>query len=258
VADYSAPVGAVARRASSRHLLGVVTLFAAIAVGASPDAPGAFDPALKPRRAAPALQAIGYDRAPLGTPWLDRTGYEPWWSLHDGFGVTRVVQTASGSRGMRLSTAAALTPSTTYSALVRTTWTWGDLDFTIRLRTLAQRRHGQPNPWEVAWLLWRYTDNDHFYSFIVKPNGFELAKQDPAYPGRQRFLVYAYAPTFPVGPWYEVRVRHVGDRMTVWVDGVRRASYVDRERPYGSGSIALYAEDSTVLYGPVRLNPLAR
>ena len=46
--------------------------------------------------------------------------------------------------------------------------------------------------------------------------------------------------------------------MTVWVDGVRRASYVDRERPYGSGSIALYAEDSTVLYGPIRLSRLAR
>ena len=45
--------------------------------------------------------------------------------------------------------------------------------------------------------------------------------------------------------------------MTVWVDGVQRASYVDRERPYRSGSIALYAEDSTVLYGPVRLNRLA-
>ena len=75
--------------------------------------------------------------------------------------------------------------------------TWGDLDFTIRLRTLAQRRRGQPNPWEVGWLLWRYTDNDHFYSFIVKPNGFELGKQDPAYPGRQRFLAYAYAPAFP-------------------------------------------------------------
>ena len=181
-AYYSAPVGAIARRASSRHLLAVVTLIAAFAVGASPDAPGAFDPAAKPRRAAPSLQTIGYDRAPLGTPWLDRTGYEPWWSLHDGFGVTSVVKTAPGSRGMRLSTAAALTPSTTYSALVRTTRTWGDLDFTIRLRTLAQRRRGQPNPWEVGWLLWRYTDNDHFYSFIVKPNGFELGKQDPAYP----------------------------------------------------------------------------
>ena len=119
------------------------------------------------------------------------TGYEPWWSLHDGFGVTSVVKTAPRGRAMRLSTAAALTPSTTYSALVRTTRTWGDLDFTIRLRTLAQRRRGQPNPWEVGWLLWRYTDNDHFYSFIVKPNGFELGKQDPAYPGRQRFLVYA-------------------------------------------------------------------
>ena len=182
------------RRSLSRRLLLVVTLVAAFAVGSSPDVRGAS----KARRVAPSLQTIGFDRAPLGTPWLDRTGYQPWWSLHDGFGVTSVVETAPGSRAMRLSTAAARTPSATYSALVRTTRTWGDLDFTIRLRTLAQRRRGQPNPWEVGWLLWRYTDNDHFYSFIIKPNGFELGKQDPPTPAAS-VPVYAYAPAFPVG-----------------------------------------------------------
>ena len=79
------------------------------------------------------------------------------------------------------------------------------------LRTVAQLRRPTPNPGEVAWVLWRYTDNQHFYSFIVKPNGFELAKQDKAYRGSQRFLVVSYARRFPTGAAYRVRVRHVDE-----------------------------------------------
>lgn len=37
------------------------------------------------------------------------------------------------------------------------------------------------------------------------------------------------------------------------VDGIRLVRFTDRERPYRSGSIALYAEDSCVRYGPVEL-----
>src|SRR5205823_3621365 len=63
-----------------------------------------------------------------------------------------------------------------------------DVDVRARLLTSRQLRTGAaPNPWEVGWLVWHYTDNDHFYYFIPKPNGWELGKRDPAYPGGQRF-----------------------------------------------------------------------
>ena len=63
-----------------------------------------------------------------------------------------------------------------------------DIDMTTTLGTVRQVRNGPANPWEVAWLLWHYTDDQHFYSIVLKPNGWELGKEDPAYPGAQRFL----------------------------------------------------------------------
>lgn len=60
----------------------------------------------------------------------------------------------------------------------------------------------EPNPWEVGWLLWCFSpdpthpydpsptsnSNFRFYAVVLKPNGWEVSKQDPAYPGGQRFL----------------------------------------------------------------------
>lgn len=60
----------------------------------------------------------------------------------------------------------------------------------------------EPNPWEVGWLLWCFSpdpthpydpsptsnSNFRFYAVVLKPNGWEVSKQDPSYKGGQRFL----------------------------------------------------------------------
>ena len=65
-----------------------------------------------------------------------------------------------------------------------------------------QNPDSKPNPWEVGWLLWCFSpdpthpydpsptsnSNFRFYALTLKPNGWEVSKQDPAYPGGQRFL----------------------------------------------------------------------
>ena len=192
---------------------------------------------------------LGFEKMPLAVAWPDNTTRGDWYSRHDGFGRTAVVNQGTGPL-LRLSTRAPTLPTETYSSLVHTKRTFDDVDFTLRLTTSKQLR-AKPNPWEVAWVLWRYTDNQHFYSFIVKPNGWELAKQDATYPGKQRFLAYSYARSFPVGRKYEVRIRHVRDEVTVWVDREQIVSFTDRERSYPRGSIALYAEDATAFYEPL-------
>ena len=67
--------------------------------------------------------------------------------------------------------------------------------------TTAQLR-SRPNPWEVGWLLWCFSpdpthpydpsptsnSNFRFYALCLKPNGWEVSKQDPSYKGGQRFL----------------------------------------------------------------------
>lgn len=197
---------------------------------------------------------LGFDQAPLDAAWPDDTTWGNWYSLHNGFGRTAIVNERTG-RALLLSTRSPTNPSETYSSLVHSTRTFADIDFTLRLRTLKQLRQ-TPNPWEVAWVLWRYTDNEHFYSFIVKPNGWELAKEDPAYPGKQRFLAYSYARSYPTGRTYAIRIRQIENHTTVWVDGQQIVAFTDHERPYPSGSIALYTEDATALYQPIELRPI--
>jgi len=125
---------------------------------------------------------------------------------------------------------------------------FGDrLMLTTRLETVQQlRKNGEPNAWEVAWLLWQYQDDDHFYYFIPKPNGWEVGKRDPAYPGGQRFLATGTEQTFPVGQAYNVQITHRGNVFSVVVDGVTLTTFTDTERPYITGRIALYSEDAAI------------
>lgn len=65
-----------------------------------------------------------------------------------------------------------------------------------------QNPDSRPNPWEVGWLLWCFSpdpthpydpsptsnSNFRFYALCLKPNGWEVSKQDPSYQGGQRFL----------------------------------------------------------------------
>jgi hypothetical protein len=228
--------------------------FALAAVAVSVLVPAA-ETRLTPHAGTTSSRVIGFGGAPVGAAWPDDTTYGGWYSLHNGFGLTEVAL-SDGARVLTMATRAATTDGETYSSLVRTTRSFGDVDFTVNVQTAAQLRSPVPHPWEVAWVLWRYTDNHHFYSFIVKPNGWELAKQDAAYPGFQRFLAYSYASSFPIGRTYRVRVRQAADTITVWVDGVRVIRFTDREHPYRFGSIALYAEDSAVRYSPLELRPV--
>ncbi len=108
------------------------------------------------------------------------------------------------------------------------------------------RLFGAPNPWEVAWLVWHFQDDEHFYYFIPKPNGWELGKRDPAYPGGQRFLATGTDRVFPIGQVYEVTVQQRGTLMTVFVDGQQVVQFRDGERPYRSGRVALYSEDAAI------------
>lgn len=126
--------------------------------------------------------------------------------------------------------------------------------------TRDQLREGQePNPWEVAWLLWSYEANDHFYALVLKPNGWEVSKQDPAHPGSQRFLASGTSPTYAVGTPHEVvlsvdTTQPDAMTVTVIVNGVELATVSDTDSPYRSGKVAAYTEDAAidVLVEPVR------
>ncbi|HEY2316487.1 MAG TPA: family 16 glycoside hydrolase [Streptosporangiaceae bacterium] len=187
-----------------------------------------------------------------GMPAASHPAVQSWRIAYNGYGHVGI----SGARGdyrITLEPARPDSATTTHSALVLSATNWSDLIVEARIRTNIQLRKPDPNSWEVGWLLWHYVDDDHFYYFILKPNGYELGKEDRGYPGHQRFLATANRPAFPVGRWYVVRVQQRGAAISVSVDGRRLVSYVDIQSPYRSGRVGLYAEDASVTYKDVTL-----
>lgn len=181
---------------------------------------------------------------PVNSTWKDGEQHGAWLDVYNGYGTQKVV--VDGSPVLEQSPKASTRRAETHASLATTTTSYGSVDLTVRQRTVTQLRTPTPNPWEVPWLLWNYTDDDHFYSVVLKPNGWELGKEDPAYPGAQRYLATGSNVTFAVGVWHTVRVKQVGSTITVWGDGKQLASVTDQQRPYGSGRIGLYTEDARV------------
>ena len=110
--------------------------------------------------------------------FADGTNFGPWTSAFSGFGCVQVDSNGTQS-WLNEAPEVSTSSSETHSSLVLGPSFSNALTFSVSLNTVAQLRQGSPpNPWEVAWVFWHYTDNDHFYYFIPKPNGWELGKKD--------------------------------------------------------------------------------
>lgn len=185
------------------------------------------------------------------TVWREGSVHDGWRVVFNGHG-----QVTEQGGVIHLEPRRAAERDITHGALVVDDRTAADLELTATMRTEDQiREGGEPNPWEVGWLLWRYRDPDHFYAIALKPNGWELSKQDPAYPGKQRFLASGTEPVFPVGQPHTVRVHHLGDTIEVHANDTPLVVFTDQERPYPSGGIGLYTEDARVAFSDIRYKP---
>ncbi len=194
----------------------------------------------------------GWENHPLDVAWIDGSTYGAWVAAYNGYGVT-AVNAAGISRYLSLAPQAATSASETHAALVTSVALYGDLDVSAGLSTVAQLRRASPNPWEVPWLLWHYTDDNHFYYLILKPNGWELGKEDPQYAGAQRYLATGSSPTFALGH-HTARITQRGNIITVFGDGTLLTQFVDRQTPYLTGSIGLYTEDAHADFDRIALS----
>jgi len=84
----------------------------------------------------------------------------------------------------------------------------------------------------------------------------ELGKEDPAYPGAQRFLASGTSPSFPIGTWYRVDVTQSGQTIRVFVGDVLITTFTGRERPYSR--VGLYSEDAEVSFDNVSVVTTAK
>jgi hypothetical protein len=189
---------------------------------------------------------------PAGRCYADGTVMGAWHFVYNGYGCNGFVTSSSSDTMLFEQPATSTSPTETHGALVVGPSISGDFTLQVSTATTGQLRvNSAPNAWEVAWVLWHYTDDMHFYYFMAKPNGWELGKEDPAYPGAQRFLATGDTPTFPIGHWYRIRVTQSGQTIQVFVNDVLITTFTDRDGTYSSGRIGLYSEDAEALFDNV-------
>ena len=252
----TAIVGALLLLASCRPAVTAVTLNpdagAAPTADAILSAPARADDAgrVQMLRAANRLPKVAFPR--LRADCLAQgEDFGAWTVRFDGYGCVTVTDTR-GQGTLAMGPKAAEKHWQTHAPLVLGP-SYGDhLLMHARVETTQQLRDGQPNPWEVAWVIWQYEDDSRFYYFIPKPNGWELGKRDPAYPGGQRFLASGNRERFPIGKVYDVTIVQDEDRLAVFVDGREIVRTRDAEKPYRQGRIGIYAEDAAIKVHAVR------
>lgn len=153
-------------------------------------------------------------------------------------------------------------PGETHASLVSSTQKWSDFEQNIVVKTVRQLRQNSPaNPWETAWVFFRYTDTFHYYAFLVKPTGIEFNKKDcdtctdPVQ--GQQFLVTASSPTLKIGSWSNWKITAIGNHITITVDGNKVVDYIDATMSpqLSSGAIAMYNEDAYAQFDNVYVTP---
>lgn len=187
------------------------------------------------------------------THWSEGEQHGDWAVRYTGYGQV----TCNGQR-VTLEPKSAENMDITYGGLVHTAGTCRDADFAMTVNTEAQVRNGKPNVWEVGWVLWNFQSDTRFYAVALKPNGWEISKQDPDYPGNQRFLTSGDSPQFPIGQDYRVTVTQNDNGMTVTADGEELATVVDTDNPYREGSVGLYTKDARVHFSDFDLPDCTR
>lgn len=190
------------------------------------------------------LFADDFSTYSTGTCLADGKSFGSWTSVYAGYGCNSITKLTNGA-ALSIRPKTSTVSSETHAGLVTGPAFSGDISYQVNVQTVQPLR-SLPNAWEVAWVVWNYTDDTHFYYFIPKPNGWELGKEDPAYPDAQRFLATGSSPTFPTGKSYKVKITQVANTMSVYVDGVLIKSFTDNERPYTSGKIGVYSEDAYI------------
>ncbi len=153
-------------------------------------------------------------------------------------------------------------PSETHAALVKSTGSFCNFDLNFNINTLQQlRQNNLPNTWEVGWMIFRFTDDFHYYWFVIKTNGIELGKKDcdtctdPV--DGQQFLVTEDNPKLILNSWSNWHISAIGNHIQIFADGKLLIDYVDKSMSpkLSKGNIGMYSEDAFVKYSNMHLTP---
>ncbi|VVB55732.1 Uncharacterised protein [uncultured archaeon] len=209
------------------------------------------------------LPYITYDNFESGTYNLhdgDTSLNRKWKCLWNGYGSSGVKKDSTGNNIFFMYSSTSQAPDETNSSLAISTQTFSNFEFVTDVKTVRQlRQNTSPNPWEVSWIMFRFTDLTHYYYFTVKTNGIELGKYDGGQEVvDQKILYTTETPTVTIGTWSTWKINVVGNHIIVYVDGVKVVDYIDKtmSNQLKSGSIGMYNEDALVNFDNVKFRLL--
>ena len=192
---------------------------------------------------------------PAGSEYAQGTTFGQWNVVQSGYGHVKIVDNGGGNNALELKPKAQSGQTATSSTEVIGPQHGDEFTFSGTISTPEQLRQGAtPNAWETGWLVWNYTDNDHFYYFVPRANGWELGKRDPAYAGGQRFLATG-SEGWPLADSKQFTISKQGGTIEVKINGKVIATVTDDDQPYnGNGRIGIYSEDARVLADDIDLS----
>ena len=192
---------------------------------------------------------------PTGSEYPQGTTFGQWNVVQSGYGHVKIVDNGGGNNALELKPKAQSGQTATSSTEVIGPQHGDEFTFSGTISTPEQlRQNAPPNAWETGWLVWNYTDNDHFYYFVPRANGWELGKRDPAYAGGQRFLATG-SEGWPLADSKQFTISKQGGTIEVKINGKVIATVTDDDQPYnGNGRIGIYSEDARVLADDIDLS----
>ena len=194
----------------------------------------------------------------LHSTYSDQETFGDWKVAHAGYGKVEIIDNGGGNQALQLGPMVRSGETDTSSSMVVSTVQTGDtFTYSGTIATPEQlRQNAPPHAWETAWLVWNYTDNDHYYYFVPRANGWELGKRDPAYKGGQRFMATG-SESWPLAEAKDFVISKHGNTVEISINGKVITTFTDDERPYTGGSIGLYTEDARIIADGIHLTPTA-
>ena len=180
---------------------------------------------------------------------------EKWQITYTGGGTMQVTKDYDNPSNSVMVLEPEFVPEQTRAPLLLTTGEYSDFKLSLDVRTDKSLRPN-PNPWEVAWVIWRYVDETHFYYFTLKPNGTECGKYDGGInPIDQLFICSSSFPTTYSGKWDHWDIIVKGDHITILING-KIVQDFDDSSSFNKGKIGLYNEDAKTSFDNIVIIPL--
>ncbi|WP_298644605.1 hypothetical protein [uncultured Cardiobacterium sp.] len=200
------------------------------------------------------LMQDDFSAYPLHKTYTDNDTFGAWKVAFAGYGNAEIIDNGGGNQALQLRPMAHSGQTETSSTMVvSTVQTGNNFTYSGTISTPEQlRQDAAPNPWETAWLVWNHSDNDHYYYFVARANGWELGKRDPAYSGGQRFMATG-SESWPLAEAKHFVVAKSGNTVEISINGKVITTFTDDDNPYTGGSIGLYTEDARIVADDISL-----